>query len=98
MQSIADTLNRLSRVSSFREGRSFFKAAAAAMRLALDWRASRRRELMATIDKYRLLAEEFRSRAELPNLIGQRNELLAYASHFERCATNIRRANPILFH
>ena len=53
---------------------------------------------MASLEKYQLLAQEFRSRAELPNLEAQRRELLAYATHFERCVTEIREANPLLLH
>ena len=45
---------------------------------------------MASLEKYRLLAQEFRSRAELPSLEGQRQEMLAYAIHFEKCAMDIR--------
>lgn len=97
MLSIDNALIRPSRIP-LREGRSLFQAAAAGLRLALNWRASRRREMMATIEKYRLLAEEFRSRAEQPNLEAQRREMLAYATHFERCATDIMRANAIVFH
>jgi len=97
MQSIGNVLDRPTR-ASFREGRSFFQAAAAGLRRALNRRASRRRELMATLEKYRLLAEEFRSRAELPNLETQRKEMLAYATHFEQCAIDIRRANVLLLH
>ena len=92
MLPIGNVLSPPSR-ASFREGRSFFEAAAAGLRLALHWRTSRRRELMATLEKYRLLAEEFRSRAELPNLEAQRKQMLAYATHFEKCAMNARRAN-----
>jgi hypothetical protein len=54
--------------------------------------------MMAMLEKYRLLAEEFRNRAELPNLEAQRKEMLAYATHFERCATDIRRASAMLIH
>jgi hypothetical protein len=54
--------------------------------------------MMATIEKYRLLAEDFRNRAELPNLEAQRKEMLAYATHFERCAMDIRRADAMLLH
>jgi hypothetical protein len=97
MHSIGTFLNRPFRVP-FRCGESFFRAAAAGLRLVLDWRANRRRESMATLEKYRLLAEEFRNRAELPNLEAQRNEMLAYATHFERCATDIHRANAVLIH
>ena len=75
-----------------------FRFVAAGLRFALSWRASRRRELMAMLEKYRLLAEDFRSRAELPSLNGQRSELLAYATHFEKCIADIRRSNPMLFH
>jgi hypothetical protein len=97
MHAIGNVLNRPSRVS-FRDGRSFFQSAAAGLRLVLNWRANRRRELMATLEKYRLLAEEFRSRAELPNLESHRREMLAYATHFERCATDLRRANAMLLY
>jgi hypothetical protein len=97
MHPMGNVLNRPPRVS-FREGRSFFQAAAAGLRYVLSWRASRRGEMMATSEKYRLLAEEFRSRAALPNLEAQRKEMLAYATHFERCATDIRRANELLIH
>ena len=97
MQPIGNVMSRPSRVF-FRDGRSFFQAAAAAMRFALDWRKSRRRELMASLEKYQLLAQEFRSRAEMPNLSGQRKELLAFATHFERRVVEIREANPLLLH
>lgn len=83
---------------SFHDGRSLFKAVAATLRLTLNARARRRRELMATLEKYRTLAEEFRSRAELPNLGAQRKELLAFATHFEKCMAEIRSANGMAFH
>lgn len=97
MQPIGNVQNRPSR-ASVRDSWSFFKIATAGLRFALNWRANRRRELMATLEKYRLLAEEFRSRADLPNLEAQRKELLAYASHFEKCVTEIRHTNGMSFH
>ena len=98
MHSIGEISDKPSRSDFGGEGQSFFQTAAAAVRLLVERRMRRRREFKATIEKYQLLAQEFRNRAQLPNLAGQRQEMLAFALHFERCTMEIRRADQMLLH
>jgi len=50
---------------------------------------------MAAIKKYRLLAVEFRARADLPGLATQRGQLLSYATYFEKCADEAERTRGL---